>query len=169
MTTPRFAYDGPLSCTAAQQIMGGYKVCQYGCLGLGDCERSCLFDAIHLNARGIPEVNWEKCTGCGACVDACPRKIISLENEAIGVHVRCGNLEKAPVMKKGCSVGCIACNRCVKACKEVFADNPEIETAIEVVNFCAVINYETCINCGKCAEVCPNNVIEFQRAPVIAG
>ncbi len=165
----KYLYNGPRTCVAANQVMGGFKVCQYGCLGLGDCENSCPFDAIHLDERGVPVVDWERCTGCGACVTACPRGIITLEDAEIEVHVACRNLEKAPVMKKGCSVGCIACNRCVKACKEVFADKPEIGTAIEVVNFCAVIDYTKCINCGKCAEVCPNKVIDLQRVLVVAG
>jgi electron transport complex protein RnfB len=169
VTRKRFLYTGPKSCAASQQIMEGFKVCRWGCLGLGDCERVCPFDAIRMSDGGLPEVDWEKCTGCGNCVSACPRGIISLEEEGFDVHMLCLNREKAPVMKQGCSVGCIACNRCVKACKEVFAGNPDIETAIEVVDFCAVIDYATCINCGKCAEVCPQKVIEFRKVPALAG
>ena len=167
VTKFKFTYDGPRSCIAAQQIMGGHKVCSYGCLGLGDCERVCPFDAIHVKEKGFPEVDWDKCTGCGKCVEECPRNILSLTDERFGVHVMCLNKEKAKTMKLGCSVGCIACNRCVKACKEVFRDNEEIETAIEVIDFLAVIDYSKCINCGKCAEVCPQHVIEFRESPLI--
>ena len=163
-----FVYDGPQSCLAAQQIMNGFKVCQFGCLGLGDCVRSCSFGAIHLNDSNIPIVDWEKCTGCGNCVDACPRGIIDVIDEDIDVYVLCQNKEKAPLMKKGCTVGCIGCKKCIKACKEVFTSNSDIETAIEVMDFLAVINYEKCINCGKCAEVCPQKVIEFKKQPVTA-
>jgi len=169
VTRLKFLYAGPRSCAAAQQIRDGFKVCHFGCLGLGDCERSCPFDAIHINDKGLPVVDRDKCTGCGNCVAACPRGIISLEEERFDVHVMCRNTEKAPVMKKGCSVGCIACARCVKACREVFAENPEIETAINVVDFNAVIDYNLCINCGKCAEVCPQKVIEFRKVPAVTG
>lgn len=152
-----FIYDGPASCIAAVQIMGGFKACQYGCLGLGDCEKSCPFDAISIGVNGIPLIDWDRCTGCGRCIEACPRDIISLVDADFFVHVLCRNKEKAPLMKKLCSVGCIGCKRCIKACKEVFASHPEIETAIEVVDFLAIIDYEKCINCGKCAEVCPQD------------
>jgi len=64
------------------------------------------------------------------------------------------------LMRKGCSVGCTGCKLCEKACREVFADKPEIATAIEIKNFCAGIDYTKCINCYKCAEVCPVPVIE---------
>ena len=158
-----FIYDGPKSCLAAGQIMGGFKVCQYGCLGLGDCERSCPFDAIHIDDKGIPQVNKEKCTGCGNCVLACPRNIISLIDSDFDVYVLCKNKEKGRVVKQGCSVGCIACKKCVKACKEVFADNSDIEAAIEVINFLTVIDYDKCINCGECALVCPQNVIKYKN------
>ena len=40
-------------------------MCQYGCLGYGDCTRACAFDAIHI-VDGIAKVDREKCTGCGA-------------------------------------------------------------------------------------------------------
>ncbi len=169
VTGNRFSFKGPKSCLAAQQVMEGFKTCRWGCLSLGDCARSCPFDALHMNDNGLPVVDWDKCTGCGSCVAACPRSIIVLTDKEFDIHMLCLNQEKAPVMKQGCSVGCIACNRCVKACKEVFADNPDIETAIEVVDFCAVIDYEKCINCGKCAEVCPQKVIEFRKVPVAAG
>ncbi len=154
-----FQYDGPASCSAAQLVMGGFKICSYGCLGLGDCEAACPFDAIHLLENGLPAVNPDKCVGCGKCADACPMKIIVLIKKSDVYSVSCRNTEKASVMKLGCTVGCIACGRCVKACQEVFRDRPDIGTAIEVENFLARINYSKCINCGKCAEVCPNKVI----------
>ncbi len=165
----RFEYNGPRSCAAAQQIREGFKTCAYGCLGLEDCMIACPFGAIHMSDTGLPVISRELCTGCGNCVTACPRDIISLVDSGFDVHVICRNTEKAPVMKKGCSVGCIACNRCVKACKEVFAENPEVETAITMSNFLADIDYTLCINCGKCAEVCPQKVIEFTKVPVVAG
>ncbi|MDY6968213.1 MAG: RnfABCDGE type electron transport complex subunit B [Spirochaetota bacterium] len=156
-----FIYNGPKSCLAAEQIMGGFKVCQYGCLGLGDCERSCPFNAIYINKNGIPQVNKERCTGCGNCISACPRGIIRLVDSDFDVYVLCKNREKGRFVKQGCSVGCIACKKCEKACREVFADNSDIDSAIEVINFLTVIDYNKCINCGKCAEVCPQNVIKY--------
>ena len=46
--------------------------------GLGDCVRVCPFDALHLGAAGIAEVDAEKCTGCGLCVPACPKDLFTL-------------------------------------------------------------------------------------------
>jgi len=158
-TTLKFIYNGPKECSAADDLMSGFRVCEYGCLGLGDCERSCLFDAIYIGDNDLPIVDLENCVGCGKCVEACPRGIISLVPENFNVYVMCRNMEKAPVMKKGCSVGCIGCKRCEKACKEVFADNSEIETAIVVDNFLAVIDFDKCTNCLVCAEECPVPVI----------
>ncbi len=159
VTKKKFHYSGPRECAAAQTVMGGFKVCEYGCLGFGDCVRSCPFDAMYMDDNGLPVVLREKCTGCGKCVKACPRDIISLVDNRFDVYVLCRNREKAPVMKRGCAVGCIACGLCDKACREVFKDRPEIGTAIEVKNFLAEIDYDKCINCFKCVEVCPVPVI----------
>ncbi len=158
-TSKKYLYNGPQTCLAAHQIMDGFKVCSYGCLGMGDCDTSCPFDAITMNENGIPVIDKAKCTGCNKCVLACPRDIISLVPENFEVRVMCINEEKTPVMKKGCSVGCIGCKLCEKACIEVHKDNPDVETAIVVNNFCATIDYDKCTNCLKCAEVCPVPVI----------
>ncbi len=159
-TVNRFIYNGPKECAAANSLMGGFKVCEYGCLGFGDCVRACPFDAIHMGGNGIPVVDKEACVGCGKCVTACPRDIITLAPEKFEVRVMCLNREKAPVMKKGCTVGCIGCKLCEKACRQVFEDNPDVETAVSVNDFIAKIDYTVCINCFKCAEVCPVPVIE---------
>ncbi len=162
-TNRAFIYNGPKSCAAAQMIDGGYKICTYGCLSLGDCEAACPFDALYISDNGLPAVDREKCTGCGKCVETCPRNIISLVDKDFDAYVICKNQEKAKAMKLGCSVGCIGCKKCVKTCKEVFEDNPNIETAIDVNNFLAAIDYDLCTNCGKCAEKCPKNVISFEK------
>lgn len=160
----KFIYQGPHTCAAAQQIDQGYRVCPYGCLGLGDCADVCPFGAIHISEAGLPVVDPDKCTGCGKCADICPRGVISLAPRESKVYVMCRNLEKGPVVKKGCSAGCIGCKLCeIKACKNVFADNPDVTSAIKVDNFLASIDYSVCINCGKCAEICPQNVIFFPK------
>lgn len=160
-TRNKFKYQGPLSCAAAQQVNGGFRVCSFGCTGLGDCMRSCPFDAIYMNENNLPVVDEKKCTGCGNCVEECPRNIISLEPINIEVYVLCQNKEKGGIMKQGCAVGCIGCRLCDKACKKVFENNEHIETAVTVDNFLAVVNSETCINCGECSKVCPQKVISF--------
>ena len=125
-----------------------------------------LVGLLKLQLTTHPSINSEQCETCNNCVEACPRGIITLIDEGFGVHILCNNKEKAPIMKKGCSVGCIACKRCIKACKEVFTENPDIETAIDVIDFLAVIDYDKCINCGKCVDICPQNVINFDRVTI---
>ena len=50
----------------------------------------------------------------------------------------------------GCSYGCLGCGDCVAACQF---------DAIHMDNNVAVIDYDKCTNCGKCAEKCPVKVI----------
>ena len=67
-------YDGVQSCAIASTLYGGETGCSFGCLGYGDCVAACNFDAIHINLKtGLPEVDEDKCTSCGACVKACPK------------------------------------------------------------------------------------------------
>ncbi|MCP4137944.1 MAG: RnfABCDGE type electron transport complex subunit B [bacterium] len=158
-TSKSFVFEGPKTCSAANGFMGGFKACSHGCLGLGDCTVVCPFDAILMGENDLPIVDPIACTGCGNCVTACPRSIINLVREDHDVFVLCKNTEKAPVMKKGCSVGCIGCRLCVKACTKVHEDNPDVESSVTVESFLACVDHETCTNCFKCAEVCPVPVI----------
>jgi ferredoxin len=138
--------------------MGGFKVCEYGCLGFGDCQNVCPFGAITMAGTRLPAIDRNKCTGCGNCVAECTRHIIQLVKDDVDVHIMCSNREKPAVMRLGCTVGCTGCNQCVKACTEVFNDNA-IDSAIEINDFLACVDYSKCINCLKCVEVCPVPVI----------
>lgn len=74
----RFVYNGLNTCSAVTSLYGGKRDCSIGCLGFGDCVRACGFDAIHLGPNGYPEVDKEKCVGCGACETACPKSILEV-------------------------------------------------------------------------------------------
>lgn len=151
----RFDYEGFDSCVAANMLNGGPKSCLYGCMGLGTCVQVCPFDAIHVNSAGIAEVDPEKCTSCNKCIEACPKDVITLVPYSQLTIVDCNNKDKGPMVKKNCSVACIACGICEKNCPF---------DAIHVVNNLAVIDYDKCTNCMVCVEKCPTKAIEGDLA-----
>jgi Na+-translocating ferredoxin:NAD+ oxidoreductase RNF subunit RnfB len=111
----RHEYRGEPTCGAAN-ILSGVQGCTYGCLGLGDCEVICPFDAIHI-VDGLAIVDYEKCTGCGKCADACPRNIIHMvpfKAEQM-IVVTCSNRDFGKDVKGVCAVGCIGCKACERA------------------------------------------------------
>jgi RnfABCDGE-type electron transport complex B subunit len=75
-----YAYQGLKDCRAAMLLYGGVKVCPIGCIGLETCVRACLFDALSMGDDNLPVVNHNRCVGCGACVNICPKNIISLSS-----------------------------------------------------------------------------------------
>jgi len=74
----RFYYTGISSCRALNAFYGGKRVCHIGCLGLGDCIKACVFDAISIGSDGYPVVDERKCVGCGACEKVCPKNILEV-------------------------------------------------------------------------------------------
>jgi len=73
-----YTYQGVRDCRAAAMLLGGMKECRIGCLGLGTCVTACKFNALSMGPDGLPKVNQENCTGCGACEKICPKNIIRL-------------------------------------------------------------------------------------------
>jgi electron transport complex protein RnfB len=147
-------YNGVKSCAIAHNLYGGQTGCTYGCLGLGDCEVSCKFDAIHINPKTqLPEVNEEKCTSCNACVKACPKAIIELRLKGLKSHrifVNCVNKDKGKAIQESCGVACISCEKCIAECAY---------EAITITNNLAFIDSNKCTLCCKCVEVCPTRAI----------
>lgn len=147
----RFRYVGLPDCQAAALMFGGNKACTYGCLGLGSCVRVCPFDAIHINADGIAEVDRDKCKACKKCVAACPKKIISMVPASQQVLVACSNLDRGRKAKDVCTTACIACKICEKNCPE--------QAIVVKANNLAVIDFDKCKQHAVCVAKCPQKSI----------
>lgn len=159
---PRVAeFDGARSCKVQHMLGTGETGCGYGCLGCGDCVAACQFDAISIDeTTGLPVVDEEKCTACGACAKACPRTIIEIRlkgPKGRRVVVECVNKDKGAVAKKNCAVACIGCGKCVKVCDKF--------EAITMENNLAYIDAEKCKMCRKCEEACPQGTIKGFNFP----
>lgn len=146
----RAQYVGIESCQAAALISGGGKGCFWGCLGHGDCEVVCDFDAITMNEHGLPVVDPEKCTACGDCVEACPKDLFSLQPISHKLWVACKNLEHGEAVLEECQVGCTACGKCAM-------DAPG--ELITMKNNLPHINYAENHNTQKPIERCPTGAI----------
>ena len=145
----KYRYEGLEDCRSAIRQGGGDKLCPSGCIGHGTCVKACVFDAIHV-IDGVAVVDYDKCTGCGKCAEACPKSIIRLVPFKADIWVGCSSHDKGVVTKSYCEVGCIGCKICEKNCPT---------GAVKVENGLASIDYDKCDHCGICYEKCPRHVI----------
>ena len=172
----RYVYSGIQTCAVAHKTGGGHKSCSYGCLGFGDCARSCVFDALHMGEDGLPHVDEEKCTACGACVRACPRDIMKLIPVTQQVYVGCVSQDKGKSVKDVCKVGCIGCTLCEKVTPsgaiKMKGNLPVIDPSgtdlvisvhkcptkslVDRVKVRAKVTIDSsCDGCTKCVKICP--------------
>lgn len=145
----KYDYRGQKTCRTANMAYQGDKLCNFACLGYGDCAKVCPQDAIAIE-NGVARVNPKKCIGCGICTRECPNGLIHLVKDTIRVTVECSNHDKGALTRKYCSNGCIGCMKCQKTCPH---------GAITVINNLATIDYSLCTGCGACVEVCPVHCI----------
>lgn len=149
-TKMQYRYFGADDCRKIAVVPGGgEKACTFGCMGYGSCVKACAFDAIHV-VDGIAVVDKEKCVACGKCAEICPNALIELIPYKAENRVACNSHDKGKDVKAKCSAGCIGCTLCTRQCEF---------DAIHMEDSLAVVDYEKCTNCGKCAAKCPVKVI----------
>ena len=99
-------------------------------------------------------VDLDKCTGCGACEQACPKTVIWIRPDSEKPVVMCANHDRGALTRKACTAGCIGCMKCEKSCPE---------GAIKVTNNVARVDYEKCTGCRTCMNVCPVHAITIPK------
>lgn len=156
----RAHYAGLSSCRAAAVAGGGGKSCAWGCLGLGDCADVCDFDAITMDAHGLPVVDVDKCTACGDCVDICPKGLFTLQVMSHQLWLACRNEADGDAAEAACEVACTACGRCA------------VDAApglIHMEHNLAVIDYARNDQASRHAiERCPTGAIVWLEGDTIA-
>ncbi len=153
----RRAYTGDATCQAANMV-SGVQGCTFGCLGFGDCERSCPFDAIHV-INGLATVDYEKCVGCSKCAAVCPRNIISMvpfKADRI-LAVTCCNQDFGKEVTSVCLVGCIGCKMCTKQHEII-----EMEGNVPTINYNA---YEPGSDFTTVIDKCPRESMVWLGKP----
>jgi Na+-translocating ferredoxin:NAD+ oxidoreductase RNF subunit RnfB len=147
----KFEYRGYGSCDTAEFLAKGSKACIVGCMGLGTCQKYCGYNAIDTKKNGHAIVVDPKCVTCGACLNICPKNLISLIPRSAPVYVACASHQRGKDIIEVCSAGCIACNKCAKVCEP---------GAITMVEELPVFDYSKCDACLKCVGACPTKVIK---------
>ena len=147
-------YRGHQSCRSAALVAGGGKGCFWGCLGLGDCERVCDFDAIVMDEHSLPVVIEELCTACNDCVEICPKDLFSIHPASHRLWVACKNLEFGDDILDDCAVGCTACGRCAM-------DAPGL---VSMQDNLAVVDYKKAHGTRHPIERCPTGAIVWIEA-----
>lgn len=144
-------YTGFGTCKAATATAGGGKSCPWGCLGLGDCEVACDFDAIFMNSQALPVVIPELCTACGDCVEECPKDLFVIMPQEQKLIVQCKSPLEGDQIESLCSAACTACGKCAQ-------DAPP--GLIEMRDGLAVIDYsKNHLASPAATERCPTGAI----------
>lgn len=162
--TPVADREGIHNCYVKAATAGGPGQCNFGCFGDGACVDACNFGALKIGKNGLPEFDYNKCVGCGACSKACPQLLIEMLPANEKVLVQCNNREKGKAAMTNCKVSCISCGMCVRNCPQkciTLEDTPN--------GSIPVIDYTKCDGCGICVQKCPRkclvNIVPVEGDP----
>jgi electron transport complex protein RnfB len=100
------------SCRDLHLQYGGEAECNWACLGAADCVQACGEGAIRMD-RGLPAIDGSRCTGCGNCLPACPRSLLSLIPANAQITVGCASDEPAERRATRCDTGCRSSGACL--------------------------------------------------------
>lgn len=64
-----------VQCNSNDKGKDVMAACGVGCIACMKCTKVCEFDAVHVE-NNLAKIDYSKCTNCGKCAEACPRKII---------------------------------------------------------------------------------------------
>ena len=145
-----FEYGGLEDCNALFLLYGGDKICKTSCLGPGTCIRVCPVDAIGYDDAGKVWVDKELCISCGKCIEVCPTGVMKWVPYDADYIVACNNTEPGKLVRKYCTVGCIACKICEKKAPE---------GGFTVADDLATIDYAATGDRSEAAEKCPPKCI----------
>ncbi|MFW6237722.1 MAG: 4Fe-4S binding protein, partial [Halanaerobiales bacterium] len=108
------------------------RICEVGCIGCGQCVKVCPVDAITIEDN-LAVLDYDKCINCGLCAEKCPTGTIEFNGQMIkDIYI---------------TEECIGCTKCAQECP-VDAIEGEVKEQHE-------IDPESCIKCGLCYLVCP--------------
>lgn len=155
----RSEYRGERRC-AAVNLVADVQGCTFGCLGFGDCQTACDYDAIRI-IEGLAVVDYKKCVGCQACARVCPRNIISMApfKAAQMLAVTCSNKDPGRDVKEVCDVGCMGCKACTK-----MSDLLKVENNLSTIDY-EEYNAECLPDLVAACNKCPQERLVFVGQP----
>jgi ferredoxin-type protein NapF len=114
--------------------------------------RALLIGRVKTSTRlpppGATEAGLDACTGCSACVSACPTHIIIMAEGSPGLEFSNGE--------------CVFCSACADVCPEpVFSTTRPLafEHIVQVSDSCLAARG---VSCMTCRDACPSNAIRFR-------
>lgn len=134
-----------------------YRINESVCTGCDACVTACPTQAISGAMHEVHKIDPEKCCSCGLCLNLCTQAAVRS-----GAAVDKQEHDEWPIPHIDAQL-CNGCNACVTICPMYVLELSKPKFRGDTNIFAQLTDKDMCVGCEKCADHCPVGAIEMVK------
>ena len=134
-----------------------YRINETVCTGCDACVTACPTHAISGEMHEVHSIDPEKCVSCGLCLNLCTQAAVRS-----GAAVDKQEHDEWPIPNVDAQL-CNGCSACVTICPMYVLKISEPRFRGDINTYAELTDKDMCVGCEKCADHCPVGAITMVK------